>query len=206
MKPKEPQKYHILYEQDGIIVVDKSAGLPTQPTRSKEENLYDLLLERYSYVGLHHRLDQATSGLVLCTTHQKNNRSIAQQIRERKIQRLYTCVVLGTFLERGNAGQWTTDIDGKEARTDWRCLKKNNSSALLEVTLHTGRKHQIRKHANTHQSPILGDRRYGHAGTLAKRLCLHAHQLSFVHPQSREHISITSPIPTLMQRYVDRIL
>ena len=43
MKPKEPQKYHILYEQDGIIVVDKSAGLPTQSTRSKEENLYDLL-------------------------------------------------------------------------------------------------------------------------------------------------------------------
>ena len=205
MSTPEQQKYHILYDQDGIIVVDKIAGLATQPTRSKQENLYDLLLERYSYVGLHHRLDQATSGLVLFTTQQKNNASIAEQIRERKIQRLYTCVVLGTFLEHELLGKWTTQIDGKDARTDWVCLKQNNSSALLEVTLHTGRKHQIRKHAHEHQVPILGDRRYGQAGMLAKRLCLHAHQLSFVHPQNNQNISITSPIPTLMQRYIDRI-
>ena len=153
MKSKDQQKYTILYEQDGIIVVDKSMGLATQPTRSKEENLYDLLLERYSYVGLHHRLDRPTSGLLLFTIQKKHNLSIARQLKERMLQRLYTCIVLGTPLLL--SGMWTTKIDGKEARTDWSCLKKNNTSALLQMTLHTGRTHQIRKHANQHSLPCL---------------------------------------------------
>ena len=59
------ERYHIIYENRGIIVVDKTVGLPTQQTRNKQENLYELLQIRYPYVGLHHRLDQATSGLLL---------------------------------------------------------------------------------------------------------------------------------------------
>ena len=195
--------YHILYEKRGILVVDKIAGLATQPTRSKQENLYDLLLERFPYVGLHHRLDQTTSGLLLFTTDKNNNASIATQIQKRSIQRLYTCVILGK--PKGNSGIWDVNIDNKHACTEWTCIKSSNTSSLLHIKLQTGRKHQIRIHANLNNIPILGDRRYGHAGRLAKRLCLHAHQITFTDPSSQESITVKSPIPPEMQHYIDRI-
>ena len=200
--------YQILYEHDGIIVVNKDVGIPTQPTKNKSktsqiQSLYELLLERFSYVGLHHRLDQSTSGLLIFTTEKCNNRSIAQQIQKKEISRHYTSVVLGKPTEY--TGKWTTPVDGKQATTIWTCIKSNGLSSILELQLHTGRKHQIRVQAHTHNFPILGDRRYGAAGNLAKRLCLHAHRLSFVHPKSQKRIDIYSPIPNSMQVYMNNI-
>ena len=200
---KTEERYHIIYENRGIIVVDKMVGLPTQPTRNQQENLYELLLIRYPYVGLHHRLDQATSGLLLFTTRKKHNAAIAQQLQDRKIERLYTCVTLGAPKE--HSGQWSSNIDGRNAITNWTCLKSNPTSSLLHVQLHTGRKHQIRIHTNRNNVPILGDRRYGHAGKLAKRLCLHAHQITFKDPTTSKDITVESPIPSDMQMYIDRI-
>ena len=116
--PKNPlpnngeRHYHILYEHCGIIVVDKMVGLPTQQTRNQQVNLYELLLTRYPYVGLHHRLDQATSGLLLFTTNKRHNAAIAQQLQQRKIKRLYTCVTLGFPQE--NSGQWVSNINKKK--------------------------------------------------------------------------------------------
>ena len=197
------QRYHLVYQHKGIIVVNKMVGLATQPTRSKQENLYELLLERFSYVGLHHRLDQATSGLLLFTTNKKHNVSIAKQIQQRNIERLYTCVTLGKIKQP--SGQWISEVNKKNAITDWECIKSNNNSSLLRLKLHTGRKHQIRIQANQQNLPILGDRRYGHAGRLAKRLCLHAQQISFQDPTTKERITVQSTIPTDMQIYIDRI-
>lgn len=202
--PKNIERhYHILYEHCGIIVVDKMVGLPTQQTRSQQVNLYELLLTRYPYVGLHHRLDQATSGLLLFTTNKKHNTAIAQQLQQRKIERLYTCVTLGFPQE--NSGQWVSNINKKNAVTNWTRIKSNSTSSLLHIQLQTGRKHQIRIHTNRNNLPILGDRRYGHAGRLAKRLCLHAHQLTFRDPTTSKSITVNSSIPTDMQMYIDRI-
>ena len=197
------ERYHIIYENRGIIVVDKMVGLPTQPTRNQQENLYELLLARYSYVGLHHRLDQVTSGLLLFTTDKKHNGAIAHQLQKRKIERLYSCVTLGSPKEL--SGQWISNIDGKNAITNWTRIKSNSTSSLLHIQLQTGRKHQIRIHTNQNNVPILGDRRYGHAGKLAKRLCLHAHQITFKDPTTSKDVTVTSSIPSDMQKYIDRI-
>ena len=197
------ERYHIIYENRGIIVVDKMVGLPTQPTRNQQENLYELLLDRYSYVGLHHRLDQVTSGLLLFTTDKKHNAAIAHQLQKRKIERLYSCVTLGSPKE--HSGQWISNIDGKKAITNWTRIKSNATSSLLHIQLQTGRKHQIRIHTNRNNVPILGDRRYGHAGKLAKRLCLHAHQITFKDPTTSKDITVTSSLPSDMQKYIDRI-
>ncbi len=197
------ERYHIIYENRGIIVVDKMVGLPTQQTRNKQENLYELLQTRYPYVGLHHRLDQATSGLLLFTIDKRHNASIAHQLQQRKIERLYTCVTLGSPKE--HSGQWISNIDGKNAITNWTRIKSNTTSSLLHIQLQTGRKHQIRIHTNQNNIPILGDRRYGHAGKLAKRLCLHAHQITFKDPTTSKDITVTSTIPSDMQVYIDRI-
>ena len=203
MPKKTDVRYHILYDNGGIIVVDKKAGLPTQQTRNQQENLYELLLTRYSYVGLHHRLDQATSGVLLFTTSKNNNSAIAQQLQQRKIKRLYTCVTLGD--SKANSGQWISHIDGKDAITNWTCIKRNSTSSLLRIQLQTGRKHQIRIQSYQNNLPILGDRRYGIAGNLAKRLCLHAHQITFKDPTTSKEITVKSPIPSDMQLYIDRI-
>ena len=197
------ERYHIIYEHRGIIVVNKMVGLPTQQTRDQQENLYELLLTRYPYIGLHHRLDQATSGLLLFTTNKKHNAAIAQQLQQRKIERLYTCVTLGAPKE--NSGQWVSNIDGKNAITNWTRIKSNSTSSLLHIQLQTGRKHQIRIHTNRSNLPILGDRRYGHAGKLAKRLCLHAHQITFKDPTTSKDITVNSSIPSDMKMYIDRI-
>lgn len=195
--------YRIIYENRGIIIVDKMVGLPTQPTRNKHENLYELLQTRYPYVGLHHRLDQATSGLLLFTTDKRHNSAIAYQLQQRKIERLYTCVTLGSPKE--HSGQWVSSIDGKNAITNWLRIKSNATSSLLHIQLQTGRKHQIRIHTHQNNIPILGDRRYGHAGKLAKRLCLHAHQITFKDPTTSRDITVTSSIPSDIQIYIDRI-
>ena len=160
--------------------------------------------ERYSYVGLHHRLGSSDKWPNTLYNPQKKQ-SFYRTTNQR--ERYNDCIhVLFEHFWNGkmqDSGQQIS-MEKKLARIGDASKK---TTAVPCWKSHCTRVENIKfgKHV-THQSPILGDRRYGHAGTLAQRLCLYAHHLSFVHPQSREHISITSPIPTLMQRYVDRIL
>ena len=104
-----------------------------------------------------------------------------------------------------HSGQWISNIDGKNAITNWTCIKSNTTSSLLHIQLQTGRKHQIRIHTNQNNIPILGDRRYGHAGKLAKRLCLHAHQITFTDPTTSKDITVTSLIPSDINLYRSNI-
>lgn len=192
--------YTIKYEHQGILVVNKSAGLPSQPTRSKQENLYDRLLSSWAYVGLHHRLDQDASGLVLLTTDRRCNKAIGQAFAGHKITRKYLAVVLG---EPETAGQWSTPIAGKKARTHFKCISTNGETSTLLLTLETGRTHQIRRHASQAGYPLIGDRRYGGAAAmLCPRLALHAIQLRFTHPLSNQSIQCEAPIPHALQAEV----
>ena len=90
-----PEKIPILYHQNGIAVINKRFGLASQPTRKGEENLYSLLQNHFSYVGLHHRLDTPASGLVLITTDKKFNKAISEAFQQRTIQRYYRLAVIG---------------------------------------------------------------------------------------------------------------
>ena len=183
----------VLYNHQGIAVVDKRFGLASQPTRGNEANLFSLLKNQFSYVGLHHRLDTPASGLILVTTTRRHNQAVAQMFKHRTIQRFYKIAVVGETLEKGT---WSTALDGKEAQTTWERVGYQNGYTILEAQLHTGRKHQIRRHAADAGKPILGDKRYGGmAGKLSRRLVLHAHKMTFVHPQTKESITVHSPIP-----------
>ena len=111
--------------------------------------------------------------------------------KNREIHRFYKMAVVG---KTEQSGTWSTPIDGKEATTTWKKLHYRNGYSIIEAQLHTGRKHQIRRHAAEKGNPIIGDRRYGGgAGKLAKRLILHAYKLTFVHPQTTELITVYSP-------------
>jgi RluA family pseudouridine synthase len=191
-------RFEICHRDDSIIVVNKPAGVPTQATRQdRSHNLYSQLQAQEAYVGLHHRLDTPTSGLVLFTINQRVNQAIAQAFRTHQIERTYQMVVIG---DPGETGTWTESIDGKSATTRFRRLSSKGGMSVLEATLETGRTHQIRIHAAGAAHPVIGDRRHGGAaGRLWKRLGLHANRLSFVHPINGKRITTTAPIPTDLQ-------
>ena len=186
--------YTTVYHQHGILVVNKHSGLSSQPAKSGERNLFDQLRAEHAYVGMHHRLDQPASGLLLFTTDPSYNKQLSQAFKAHSISRKYTLVVAGK--QSNNQGSWTEPINGHYAETIWRKKHYARRMSLLEAELKTGRKHQIRIHAQLNGTPIVGDKRYGgFAGQLWPRLALHAHELSFLHPYLDQQITVCAPIP-----------
>ncbi len=181
-----------LYRDRFLLVIDKPVGLPSQRDRAGRPGVYELLGETEPYVGLHHRLDTAASGLLLLSLSRAANRGIARQLQTHTMVRRYTAMVLG---DPGESGSWDGELDGKRARTWWRALSRGRTS-LLELRLDTGRTHQIRRHAQEAGHPLLGDRRYGGAAAgLAPRLALHAHELRLEHPVEDRALVLESPAP-----------
>ena len=171
-----------VYRDGWVLVVDKPSGLPSQAPRGGGDNLVDRLQASEPYVALHHRLDTPASGLLALAVDRRANRSLAAAFRERRAERRYLVVVLGKL---EGAGEWTQRLQGKEAHTSWRALAQGGGMTVLEAQLHTGRTHQIRRHAAGASHPVIGDRRYGGAaGRAWPRLALHAWQLRLPHPRT----------------------
>ena len=127
------------------------------------------------------------------TLHRSANAPIATAFRDHKIRRSYQAVLLG---DPGESGHWEGAIDGRPAQTHWTRIASGGGFSRVGLTLSTGRKHQIRRHALAAGHPIIGDRRYGGAaGQLWPRLALHAVQLEFEHPISGQVLQVESPIP-----------
>jgi len=186
--------YTTIYHEQGILVVSKESGVASQPSKAGGSNVYELLSSKYPYVGMHHRLDQPASGLMLFTTDPAHNKSISEGFKERIIRRKYTLVVAGKISNK--KGSWTKQLKGQQATTIWHNKGYFRRLSLLEAELKTGRTHQIRLHAQLNGTPIAGDRRYGgFAGQLWPRLALHAHELHFVHPALNEPVTVRAPVP-----------
>jgi len=184
---------NVIYDHDGIVVIDKPFGLASQPTKRNEVNVYNLMQKLYPYVGLHHRLDRTASGLLLICSTQKWNKALSNAFQQRKISRGYLAWVLG---DPGDKGEWKHSLDGKPAHSSFKQLYSDGNQSVLFIQIHTGRKHQIRRQSSLSGFPILGDKRYGGvAGQLWIRLALHATKLRFIHPGSKEKVSLCSPIP-----------
>lgn len=193
----QPTGFEVLYDHDGIVVVNKAFAVPSQPNKRGDLDVFTQLNQRYDYVGQHHRLDQTASGLLLFTTNKRHNTFISTAFKEHHIKRSYWIWVVG---EPQANGSWKQQLDGKRARTDFAVVESKDGMSLLNVTLQTGRTHQIRRHAQLNGFPIVGDRKYGGAAKrLWSRLALHAHQLEFVHPATDEVVTVQSPLPQDLQ-------
>ena len=184
----------IVYHNEGILVVDKAFGIPSQPTQNRREpDVYSQLCQHFPYVGMHHRLDQTASGLLLFTTDANINQAIAESFKTHQIKRSYLAWVTGN----PTSGSWNQDLDGKSAHTDFHTLYTEDNLSLIQLHLQTGRTHQIRLHCSMNGHPIIGDHRYGQgAKNIWPRLALHAHHLEFQHPKTHNAISLFSPIPS----------
>ncbi len=181
-----------VYRDAWLLVVDKASGVPTQPAPGAANDVYSQLCRRERYVGLHHRLDQAASGLVLLTLDERVNAPIAEAFRSHAIERTYAAVLVGS----ATTGIWDRPIDGKSARTQVDLVGRGEGLSAVRLRLETGRTHQIRQHAAFAGRPIAGDRKYGgDAGRRWSRLALHAERLAFTHPVSGERVEVIAPIP-----------
>ncbi len=136
-----------------------------------------------------HRLDRATSGLMLVAHNKKVAARLAQLFRDRKIEKTYRAIVHGKFPESTASTTIDTDIDGKKALSHVRALQYNaeKNQTLLEVTIDTGRKHQVRRHLSGTGYPVVGDRLYGgniSGANCDNNLALCAYKLAFTCPET----------------------
>lgn len=219
----------ILYEDEWIIVVNKPSGLPTQPTLDPfRANLYDLVKQfiaqrennEDSYVGLHHRLDKDTSGLVLFTKKEQANKGVSELFSAHQIQKTYHCMVwrgpgapqwkvgdefkVENFLGKVSAKSESTrfgevNSGGDYALTHFKVIEAFRDVYWLEASPHTGRTHQIRVHCAEAGIPILGDDFYFPENLIpmieVPRLLLHAFKLDFNHPITKEPMSLSAELP-----------
>ena len=206
----------ILFNEGGLIVVNKPANMPTVATLDNaRDNLVaalKTLLGKDQYLGIHHRLDAPTSGCILFTLDEKMNAFVAELFRESLIQKEYlaVCKVINpppaqnweikNQLERAEKKRniyRSTKGEGDFAYSRFELLQKKGDLALIKAMPITGRTHQLRVHLSEQGLPILGDKAYG--GPQAQRLLLHAHTLSFRLPDGRE-VVVEAPIPDEFKR------
>ncbi|MBN2798614.1 MAG: RluA family pseudouridine synthase [Deltaproteobacteria bacterium] len=182
----------IVYQDRWLIAVDKPAGLPSQATRADEAGVFELLSATFPYVGLHHRLDRAASGLLLLTLDRAANAPVSRAFKRRQLHRIYLAAVDGEVV----ADRWERPVGGQSARTAVAVIGREEGRSLLELRLDTGRTHQIRQHGALEGHPLLGDRRYGGDSARAwPRLALHAFRLEGPHPVTGEALRLEAPIP-----------
>lgn len=165
-------------ETDHYAIVDKPALLDSQNSRADRPSVVQWLEAKYGFSGLVHRLDFGTSGLLVCAKTATAAKNLTRLLQEGKIKRVYLAVVMGKILPA--QGSWDEPLDGQSARTHFRVLERFNNASFVEVTLETGRKHQIRRHFAQAGYPLLGDHLYGKAGSqrLFARPALHAARLT----------------------------
>ncbi len=214
----------VLYEDNHCLAVNKPAGVPSQADESGSVTLVDLagqdLKARYRkpgnvYVGLIHRLDRPTSGVVLLARTSKAAARLSAQFRAGAIEKVYWAIVEG--VPREDEGVWTDRLEkdrranvsrvradaqegGKEAEVAFRVLERRPDGALLELRPLTGRSHQLRVQLASRGLPILGDARYGARSRITaldggRRIALHARSLRFTHPTRGEVIDVEAPVP-----------
>lgn len=213
----QPMDLRVLYEDDDLVVIDKPAGLVVHPGPGHAAGtLVHGLLARgaqWSSIGgverpgIVHRLDKDTSGLLVIARNDAAHRDLAGQLQDRSLRRRYRAIVVGEVADAAaridapigrdprHRQRMAVVASGREAITDFRRLGLVQSHTLLEVSLLTGRTHQVRVHLAYIHHPVLGDPVYGRPSPLIARPALHAAEIEFRHPRTGQAISLESPLP-----------
>ncbi len=204
----------VLYEDNHIIVVEKPVNIPSQADKTGDVDLLTIvkqyIKEKYNkpgevYLGLVHRLDRPTGGVMVFARTSKSASRLSEQIRNKTMHKKYLCIVDGKmenqtgsmrdFLlknERTNTSKVVKEgaKNAKEAILDYEVVKYNEeiNMSVVKVNLHTGRHHQIRVQFASRGHSLSGDQKYGTRGR-GKQLALWAYSLSFIHPTTKEELT-----------------
>ena len=215
----------IIFIDNHLIAVTKPAGLLTQPDRNTDESLIDQtrqwIKEKYNkpnniFLGLVHRLDRNVSGVVLFARTSKAASRLSKQFREGTPKKHYRAIVLGKlkeehttlvhYLRKEKSLRATVfpreTPTAKRSELSYEVINSLEKKSLLEVSLSTGRFHQIRAQMAFIGHPIIGDVKYGAPEPLPNQeIALYAHKLVFSHPVSNEEITLTAPEPKTWEQF-----
>ncbi|MDV2440345.1 RluA family pseudouridine synthase [Acinetobacter gerneri] len=203
----------ILYEDDDLVVIDKPAGLLSVPGRLPEhhDSAYLRVVERFVNAKITHRLDMATSGILMFAKHRDAEVAVSKMFQARTVEKNYIALVQGQLEEQGSVDvPLITDWEnrprqivhfelGKAAKTLYKLIEYSTDQDISRVCLTpiTGRSHQLRVHMQYIGHPITGDKLYHPNPKLSplNRMALHASLLAFTQPLSGESIKIEATVP-----------
>jgi 23S rRNA pseudouridine1911/1915/1917 synthase len=212
------RKMNLLYEDEHLMVIEKSTGLLSVATAKETEETAFSILKRYVKKNHHraelyivHRLDRDTSGIMMFAKTKEIQKKLQDNWDNTVTKRIYYAVVEGhvqnaegeivsSLKENKSLMMYSskTPGEGQKAVTRYRVLKSNARYSLLEVSLQTGRKNQIRVHLQDIGHSIAGDKKYGAAADPLGRLGLHAGILEFFHPATGKCMHFETPVPAIM--------
>jgi 23S rRNA pseudouridine1911/1915/1917 synthase len=223
---------HLLYEDSSLLVINKPPGLLTVPLSSQpdEPSLLDQLKHhlrssKKSAPLVVHRIDRDTSGIVIFAKTLEAQKKLKDQFEQRKAERVYLAVVYGRL--KPERGTWRDfllwdqdelrqkraerrDRNAKEAICHYRALETFSGATLIEVSLVTGKRNQIRVQAGLRGHPLVGEKKYVYEPAPRDRIrfgrqALHAHQLKFLHPLNERQMSFEVAPPDDFQELIDKL-
>ena len=216
------RRVKIVYEDDDIIVIEKGYGLLSMGNdKVKDGTAYSILKnylkekDPHNKIFIIHRLDRDTSGLMMFAKTIEAKEAMQHNWNNMVLERTYLAVVEGKVEEESGTVKsylaensqmevYSTDNpeEGQLAVTRWKRMATGNGYTLMEVSLDTGRKNQIRVHMKDLEHPIAGDRKYGAKSSPIHRLALHARTLRFVHPITLRDMRFETPVPASFEKMV----
>ena len=235
----EPENidFEVIHEEENFLIINKPSKLVIHPgSGCNSGTLANGLLFKYPELnkipraGIVHRLDKDTSGILLVARTEKFRNYFVQELQERKVKKNYIAAVVGKIIgslaiddpigrDKNNRTKMSIRPDGKEAYSFIKLEEDFNNYSLLDVSIKTGRTHQIRVHLASKKLPIIGDKTYNPSGNIAKntpkeliylirnfpRQALHSNKLSFVDPETHEDISFDAPIPQDIKNLISQL-
>jgi 23S rRNA pseudouridine1911/1915/1917 synthase len=233
----EPISLEILYKDDHIVVVNKPVGMVVYPSAGHDHGtLMNALLYHCKKLaaiggplrpGVVHRLDKGTSGVMVIALNDEAYYNLVEQFRQRTVYKRYLALVYGSLREDqgeitliiGRSGsdrkKMSTRVKrGRAAITRWKVAERFHNASLIEVSLRTGRTHQIRVHFASIGHPVLGDRTYGRKievegkgkmKVFFPRHMLHAELLGFIHPVTGQYLEFSAAVPADMIEKIEEL-
>lgn len=208
-------KLESVFEDEAFLIVNKPAGIPVHPSMNHYEDSLSNGV-KYYFNQIHfnkkirpvNRLDKDTSGLVVFAKNEYIQENLIRQMKTGEFQKTYIAVLEGILnskegiidapIARKSGSIIEREVnfqEGQEAQTAYHVLHEENNLSLVKLELKTGRTHQIRVHSKYIGHPLLGDTLYNKSSHLISRQALHAYQINFVHPVSKEKMSFETEIP-----------
>lgn len=218
----------IVYEDDELMVIDKPAGISVHPAPGHPNHtlvnaiinhLSDFPDSETNRPGIVHRLDKDTSGLMVVAKNIRAHADLSGQFKSRTVKKIYITLVRGHLepeqgvieapIGRDSGDRKKMSIAGesrgRQARTRYSVLKYMGKYTLAEITLETGRTHQIRVHLAAIGFPVVGDETYGVKSPFLSRQFLHARRLGFKLPSSGKYVEFESPLPEDLEKALEKI-
>ncbi len=217
----------LVYQDSDIAVVDKPAGLSVHPGPGHPDGtLVNALLARCPDIqgiggvhrpGIVHRLDKDTSGLMVVAKTERAHHDLSAQLKRRQVSKTYTALAVGIppqatgtidapiARDPRHRQRMAVVLGGRESRTHYRVMEELAGHALLELSLETGRTHQIRVHLAYLGYPLFGDAVYGRPSPALDRHFLHASGLGFTHPKTGNPVSFRSNLPEELLQIIDSL-